>query len=79
MLHHNMITLFSCLKILCRLSIFFFFLSFFAISWAAPVTYVGSQARGRIGAVAWEPSHSGIRATSATYTTAHDNARSLTH
>ena len=42
--------------------IFFFFLSFvfvvvvvvviFAISWAAPAAYGGSQARGRIGAVA---------------------------
>ena len=29
---------------------FFFFL--FAISWAAPAAYGGSQARGRIGAVA---------------------------
>ena len=29
-----------------------FFLSFFAISWAAPMAYGGSQARGLIGAVA---------------------------
>ena len=42
-------------------SFFFFFLNFFglfvfvvvvAISWAAPAAYGGSQARGRIGAVA---------------------------
>jgi len=33
-------------------SFFFFFLVFFAISWAAPAAYGGSQARGRIGAVA---------------------------
>ena len=35
--------------------IFFFsflFLVFFAISWATPTAYGGSQARGRIGAVA---------------------------
>ena len=30
----------------------FVFLSFFAISWAAPAAYGGSQARGGIGAVA---------------------------
>ena len=30
----------------------FFFLIFFAISWAAPAAYGGSQARGLIGAVA---------------------------
>ena len=35
---------------------FFFFL--FAISWAAPMAYGGSQARGRIGAVATELSQS---------------------
>jgi len=29
-----------------------FFFVFFAISWAAPAAYGGSQARGRIGAVA---------------------------
>ena len=47
----------------------FFFCLFFAISWAAPGAYGGSQARGRIRAVA----------VSATYTTAHGNAGSLTH
>ena len=31
---------------------FFFFFCLFAISWAAPAAYGGSQARGRIGAVA---------------------------
>ena len=31
---------------------FFFFLVFFAMSWAAPVAYGGSWARGQIGAVA---------------------------
>ena len=31
---------------------FFFFLGLFAFSWAAPVAYGGSQARGPIGAVA---------------------------
>ena len=31
---------------------FFFFFGLFAISWAAPVAYGGSQARGPIGATA---------------------------
>jgi len=31
---------------------FFFFFCLFAISWAAPTAYGGSQARGQIGAVA---------------------------
>jgi len=35
-----------------HLTVFFFFLHIFAISWAAPVAYGGSQARGLIGAVA---------------------------
>ena len=67
----------------CLLSFFFFFVCF-AISWAAPAAYGGSQARGRIGAVAAglctpEPQQHGIRAASVTYTTAHGNAGSLTH
>ena len=42
------------------LFIYFCLLSFFAvvvvaISWAAPAAYGGSQARGRIGAVATRP------------------------
>ena len=65
---------------------FFFFLSFVffvvvvAISWAAPAAYGGSQASGRIGAVATglRQSHSRIRAESAAYTAAYGNARSLT-
>ena len=40
---------------------------FFGLFRAAPTAYGGSQARGQNGAVA------------ATYTTAHRNARSLTH
>ena len=31
---------------------FFFFFCPFAISWAAPAAYGGSQARGQIGAIA---------------------------
>ena len=62
---------------------FFFFFFFFAFSRAAHVAYGDSQARGLIGAVAArptpEPQQLGIRAVSATYTTAHGNARSLTH
>ena len=50
---------------------------------ATPVAYGGSQARGliRVVAAGLHQSHSdgGIRASSATYTTAHGNARSLTH
>ena len=43
---------------------FFFLVFFVAISWAAPAAYGGSQARGRIGAVATglmpEPQQLGI-------------------
>ena len=41
---------------------FFFVFFFFAISWAAPTAYGGSQARGRIGAVATglHQSHSNV-------------------
>jgi len=35
-----------------NLNFFFFFFCLFAISWATPAAYGGSQARGRIGAVA---------------------------
>ena len=35
-----------------KLQSFFFFFHLFAISWAAPMAYGGSQARDRIGAVA---------------------------
>ena len=39
-----------------------FIFGLFAISWAAPAAYGGSQARGRIGAVATSPrqSHSNV-------------------
>ena len=70
----------------CVIIIIFFclvFFVFFAISWAAPAAYGGSQVRGLIGAIApvlrQEPQQLGIRAMSATYTTAHSNAGSLTH
>ena len=52
---------------------------------AAPVAYAGSQARGLIRAVAcshWptpQPQQHQVGATSATCTTAHGNAGSLTH
>ena len=62
---------------------FFFFFCLFAFARATLAAYGGSQARGPIGAVATglRQSHSngGIRAESATYTTAHGNAGSLTH
>ena len=48
-----------------------------AISWAAPAAYGGSQARGHQPTP--EPQQCGIRAASATYTTAHGNTGSLTH
>ena len=63
--------------------LFFIFFVFLPLLWAAPAAYGGSQARGRIGAVAPrptpEPQQRRIRAASATYTTAHGNAGSLTH
>ena len=51
------------------------------ISRAAPAAYGGSQAMGRICSCqpTPQPQQCGIRATSATYTTAHGNARSITH
>ena len=59
--------------------LFFFFCRFRAV----PMAYGGSQARGPVGATAAGLHHSHrqhqIRATSVTYTTAHGNARSLTH
>ena len=63
--------------------VFCFLFCLFAISWATPPAYGGSQARGLIGAVACqpmpEPQQRGIQAASATYATAHGNAGSLTH
>ena len=61
----------------------YFFFVFLPFSWATPTVYGGFQARGLIGAVATgltpQPQQHGIQATSATYTTAHGNAGSLTH
>ena len=57
-----------------------FFLSFFFGGGAAPTAYEGSQARGRISTAAaglHQPRQ--IGALSVTYTTAHSNARPLTH
>ena len=65
-------------------SFFLFFLSFCRFR-AAPAAYEGSQARGLIGAVTAGlcQSHTNTRfepwAMSETYTTAHSNARALTH
>ena len=61
----------------------YFFFVFLLFLWAAPPAYGGSQARGRIeaGATGLRQSHSnaGSEPVSATYTTAHGNAGSLTH
>ena len=66
-----------------NISSFFFFLSFCAIFWAPPTAYGDFQARGLIRPVAsWptpEPQQRQMKATSATYTTAHGNTRSLAH
>ena len=64
------------------LGFLFFFFCLFAISWAAPAAYGGSQARGLIGASCWptpQPQQLQIQASSAAYTTAHSNAGSSTH
>ena len=62
---------------------FFGFFCLYAFSRATPAAYGGSQAKGRIRAVAagLRQSHSnaGIRAVSPTHTTAHGNAGSPTH
>ena len=61
---------------------FFFFLSFYLLR-AAPTAYGGSQDRGSNPSCSHrptpEPQQRGIWAASVTYTTAHGNARSLTH
>ena len=65
-----------------RSSIYFFFFLSFVFFRAPPRAHGGSQARGLIGAEAAGLHHTqqfGIRATSATYTTAHGNAGSSTH
>ena len=61
-----MIGLILQVEVIPRFSIPFFF-GLFAISWAAPATYGGSQARGRIGATA-----AGLRQS-------HSNAGSEPH
>ena len=72
-------------ELLCEYSFFFFFFFFFFFVFclfrAAPMAYGVSQARGLIGAAAASLHHSHTRSESpsATYTTAHGNARSLTH
>jgi len=71
--------------LVCGMSFHFLFFFFFLLFlWAAPTAYGGSQARGRIGRSCSrqptpQPQQHGIRTASATYTTAHGNARSLTH
>ena len=60
-------------------SLFFFFFGLFR---AAPAAYGSSNAKGPIGAVATglaQPQQWGVQAMSASYTTAHGNAGSLTH
>ena len=52
---------------------------FFCIFRAAPEACGGSQARGLIGGIAAGLHHSHSNTRSATYTTAHGNAGSLTH
>ena len=60
---------------------YYLFIYLFLLFRVAPAAYGGSQARGQIGAVAWptaQPQQHRIQATSATYSTAQGNARSLT-
>ena len=61
--------------------IYIIFWGLFAFSGTIPMAHGGSQARGPIGAIAVDlhQSHSNLRSESATYTTAHSNAGSLTH
>ena len=62
---------------------FFFFFFFFLLFKGHTTAYGGSRARDRIGSYSCQPTlppqQCRIRAGSATYTTAHGNARSLTH
>ena len=74
-------------EVLGKPKVFFLFLFFFFdLFSAAPAACAGSQARGRIAAIATGlcNSHSHTRSElawcrSVTYTIAHGNARSLTH
>ena len=56
-------------------------LNLFLLFRAAPTAYGSSQVRGRIRAAAavLHRSHSNAGSESVTYTTAHNNVRSLTH
>ena len=69
------------LLLFCVFWCFCLFVLFFVFSRAALAAYIGSQARGRIGAVPAGlcHSHSNIRSESAIYTTAHGNTGLLTH
>ena len=62
--------------------VFWGFFCLFAISWAALSAYGDSQARGPVGAIALAFARATATrnpSASATYTTAHSNAGSLTH
>ena len=74
------ITVFVFIKLL---DFFSFLPLFFCLFGAAPTAYGSSRARGQIGATAARLHHSHsnhqIWTVSVTYTTAHNNARSLIH
>ena len=72
---------YSAVLILSFLQVFIYLFCLFAFSRDAPAAHGGSQARGRIRAVATSlhQSHSSAGAASVTYTTAHGNTKSLTH
>ena len=59
----------------------YLFIHLFLAFRATPETFGSSQARGQIRSCSCQPTPQphGIQAMSATYTTAHSNARSLTH
>ena len=61
------------------LEIFFYLFYLFFLFRASPMAYRSSQARGWIRAAAAGLHHSQSNNGSATYTTAHSNAGSLTH
>ena len=62
---------------------FYFLFIYFLLFRATPVAYGSSQARGQIRAYRCrptpQPQQCQIQTTSATYTEAHSNARSLNH
>ena len=67
------------LKPLSFIFIYLFGFFVFCLFRAAPSAYGSSQARARIGAVAGSLPQGHSNARTATYTTAHGNAGSLTH